>query len=106
MDTFIHIVMQLLYFSQRAQPDIRNADSFLCGRLQQLDVDNYKKMVQVIKYLQGTMDLLLRLHSHDTGKVKWWVNASYAVHPDMKGHIGGTLWVSIQHLFKAKIGHP
>ena len=32
-ETFMHIVMQLLYLSQRARPDIRTAVSFLCGRL-------------------------------------------------------------------------
>ena len=32
-DMYVRLVMQLLYLSQRARPDIRTAVSFLCGRL-------------------------------------------------------------------------
>ena len=48
---FIHMVMQLLYLSQRGRPDIQTAVSFLCGRLHQADKDNYKKAARVVKYL-------------------------------------------------------
>lgn len=90
-DDFVHVVMQLLYLSQRARPDIRTAVSFLCGRLQYADADDYKKVGRVIKYLRGTIDLPLRLQGDGSGVLRWWVDASFAVHPDMKGHTGGTL---------------
>ena len=32
----------------------------------------------------------LKLESDGSGVIRWWVDASYAVHPDMKGHTGGT----------------
>ena len=83
--------MQLLYLSQRCQPDIRTAVSFLCGRLHHADGDDYKKVARVVKYLRATIDLPLILRRDETGVVKWWVDASYAVHPDMKVHTGGTL---------------
>jgi hypothetical protein len=83
--------MQLLYLSQRARPDIRTAVSFLCGRLTKPDQDDYKKLARVIKYLDSTVDMALVLAADDTGKIKWWVDASYAVHTDMKSHTGGTL---------------
>ena len=28
---------------------------------------------------------------HDEGNVKWWIDASYVVHPDMRGHTGATM---------------
>ena len=56
-DSFVHIVMQLLYLSQRARPVIQMAVSFLCGPLSMLDVDDYKKAHRVIKYLRGTVDM-------------------------------------------------
>lgn len=90
-ETFVHVVMQLLYISQRARPDIRTAVSFLCGRLQHADADDYKKAGRVIKYLRGTIDMPLTLRGDGTGIIKWWIDASYAVHPDMKGHTGGTM---------------
>jgi hypothetical protein len=88
---FVHLVMQLLYLSQRARPDVRTAVSFLCTRLQKPDRDDYKKLARAMKYLQGTVDLALTLSSDGRGMLAWWVDASYAVHPDMKGHTGGVL---------------
>ena len=88
---FVRIVMQLLYLSQRARPDLRTAISFLCTRLQQPDTDDYKKLSRVIKYLQATVDLPLVLSADDSGLIRWWMDAAFAVHPDMKGHTGGTM---------------
>jgi hypothetical protein len=90
-EIFVHIVMQLLYLSQRARPDIRTAVSFLCGRLTKADEDDYKKLARVLKYLDSTVDMPLVLAADDAGKIRWWVDASYAVHADMKSHTGGTL---------------
>lgn len=70
-DSFVHIVMQLLYLSQRARPDIRMAVSFLCGRLSKPDMDNYKKTHQVIKYLRSTVDMPLRLSRDGHGVIQW-----------------------------------
>ena len=55
------------------------------------DVDDYKKLERVIKYLCGTPDLALTLEADDMHVVKWWVDASFAVHTDMKSHTGGTM---------------
>ncbi len=89
---FVHYVMQLLYLSQRGRPDIRTAISFLCTRLQQPDVDDYKKLIRVLTYLQGTIDLVLTLATDEGGfNIRWWVDAAYAVHSNMRGHTGGTM---------------
>lgn len=88
---FVHLVMQLLYLSQHACPDIQTAMSFLCSRLKCPDQDDYKKLGRVMKYLQATLDLPLILSADGSGRIRWWVDASFAVHPDMKGHTGGTL---------------
>jgi hypothetical protein len=90
-EIYVHIVMQLLYLSQRARPDIHTAVSFLCGRLTKPDEDDYKKLARVLKYLDSTVDMPLVLAADDTGKIRWWVDASYAVHADMKSHTGGTM---------------
>jgi hypothetical protein len=90
-ETFVHITMQLLYLSQRARPDIRTAVSFLCGRLRHPDEDDYKKLARVVKYLDGSVDMSLVLSADGSGTLRWWIDASYATHDDMKGHTGGTL---------------
>ena len=68
-ETFVHIVMQLLYLSQWDRPDIQTAVSFLCRRLNKPDTDDYKKTARVVKYLQGTLDLPLVLRSDGSGIV-------------------------------------
>jgi hypothetical protein len=90
-DTYVHMVMQLLYLSQRARPDIRTAISFLCGRIKAPDEDDYKKLIRLVKYLQSTKYMVLCLSADSLSKIYWSVDASFAVHPDMKGHTGGTM---------------
>jgi hypothetical protein len=48
-EIFVHMVMQLLYPSQRAGPDVRTAVSFLCTRLQHPDRDDYRKLGLLVK---------------------------------------------------------
>ena len=88
---FVHLVMQGLYLSQRGRPNICTAISFLCGRLHSPDEDDYKKLTRMIRYLHGTKDLILTLWANNDGIVRWWIDESYAVHEDMKGHTGATL---------------
>ena len=88
---FHRMVMQLLYLSQRARPDLRPAVSFLCKRTTKADRDDWHKLTRVMRYLQSSDDLKLRLSADGSGQLRWWVDASFGVHVDMKGHTGGTL---------------
>ena len=88
---FVHLVMQGLYLSQRGPPDIRTAISFLCSLLQNPDKDDYKKLTWLVRYLRGSKELILTLRANNDDIIRWWIDASYAVHNDMKGHTGATL---------------
>ena len=88
---FVHLVMQGLYLSQRGRPDIRTAIAFLCSRLRNPDEDDYKKLIRMMQYLRGTKSMVLTLRANDDGTIRWWIDASYAIHADMKGHTGATL---------------
>ena len=37
------------------------------------------------------MDISLEADSMDT--IRWWINAAYGVHPDLKGHSGGMIFL-------------
>jgi hypothetical protein len=99
--TFHKIVMQLQYLSQRARPDIRTAVSFLCKRVSAPDEDDYKKLTRVMRYLQKTIYLKLKLESYGSGLM---VDASYGVHADMKGHTGGTMSMGKGSIYSVATG--
>jgi len=60
--------------------------AFLCTRVQSPDVDDYKKLTRVMKYICSTRGITLTMEAGD--RLKWWVDSSYAVHPDMRSHSG------------------
>jgi hypothetical protein len=55
------------------------------------DVDDYKKLSRVMKYLRGTRDIILTLEADDMHVLKWWVDGAYAVHDDMRSHTGAVM---------------
>jgi uracil-DNA glycosylase len=44
--------------------------------------------MRVIKFLNGTREENLTLRADELQVVKWYVEASFAVHPDVKSHTG------------------
>jgi hypothetical protein len=44
-----------------------------------------------MQYLCGTSTMVLTLEATSLQLIKWWINASFAVHPNMKGHTGGAM---------------
>lgn len=87
---FHTMTAKLLFMSKRARPDLQQAVAFLTTRVRKPDSDDYKKLSRVIKYLRADPHLPLTLEADDTRVMKWWVDASFAVHPDMKSHTGAT----------------
>jgi hypothetical protein len=89
---FFHAtVAKLLFLCKRGRPDIQTAIAFLCTRVQHPTKHDHNKLARVIKYLRGTCKLVLCLSADNLNIIKWWVDASYAVHNDMRSHTGGTM---------------
>jgi hypothetical protein len=88
---FHHHVAKLLFLCKRARPDIQTAVAFLCTRVKGPDTDDYKKLTRVVRYIRGTLEMPLALEANNMHIVKWWVDASFVVHPDMKSHTGGIM---------------
>ena len=61
----------------------------LCTRVKCPDEDDYKKLARVMKYLRRTRHLGLTLQGDDLQVMKWWVDAAFAVHPNLRSHTGG-----------------
>jgi hypothetical protein len=58
---FHHTVVQLLFMATRARQDIQTPVAFLTTRVKNPDEDDWGKLKWVLKYLNGTKYLKLRL---------------------------------------------
>jgi hypothetical protein len=90
-DEYHRLTAKLLYLCKRARPDLQPTVAFLTTRVTQPDNDDWKKLTRAIRYLRDSRDLYLTLEADDGIDIKWWIDASFAVHPDMRSHTGGTL---------------
>ncbi len=79
---FHHTVAQLLFMSTRARCNIQMAVAFLTTRVKSPDKDDWGKLKRVLKYLDGTKCLKLKLSVDDLGLLKWYVDGSHNVHWD------------------------
>lgn len=85
---FHTIVAKLLYMSKRTRIDIMTAVSFLCTRVREPTVEDLAKLTRVLKYLNGTVNHYIILSIGDDFEIIVYVDASFAIHMDGKGHTG------------------
>jgi hypothetical protein len=81
-------VAKALFACKRSRPDIHTAVTLLCTRVKDPNQNDWKKLVRLLHYLNGTRKDVLVLGIDDIAVVKWFVDASFAVHPDFKSHTG------------------
>ena len=86
-----YLVAKLLYLGKRTRPDLLTAISFLCTRIQNPDVDDFKKLGRCLRYLRDSKHLSLTLEADDMTVIQWWIDASFATHPNCRSHTGATL---------------
>jgi hypothetical protein len=83
---FHHTVAQLLFMCTRAQQDIQTAVAFFTTRMKNPDKDDWGKLKRILKYLNGTKYLKLKLNVDSLTRLKWYVNGLHNVHADCRGH--------------------
>jgi hypothetical protein len=86
---FRNLVAKTLYATNRARPDTCTAIAFLTKRVSELHKDDWTKLVHLMRYIRDTHTMPLILSANGSGILKWWVDASFAVHPNMRGYSGG-----------------
>ena len=62
--------------------------AFLATRVKKPGVDDWEKLVRVIRYLKGTKHMKLTPSMDNINMIRWWVDASDRTHDDCKGHSG------------------
>ena len=73
-DEFHTTVAKGLFLCKRARPDLQPTIPFLCTRVKNPDVDDWKKLLHMLKYLENTKDLVRTLEA-DKGDIllcKWY----------------------------------
>jgi hypothetical protein len=90
-ELFHSLVAKILFATKRARPDTGTAILFLMTRVQESSQEDWKKLGHLIKYLRGTQDLVLTLGARGDSVLRWWIDGSHGVHPNMRGHTGGGL---------------
>lgn len=88
---FHHIVAKALFVCKRARPDIQLTVGFLSTRVRAPTETDWRKLKRLVQYLRGTSELGLVLEAEKGQIVKWWIDASFAVHGDMRSQSGATM---------------
>ena len=82
---------QALFACKRGRPDICPAVAFLTTRVREPNESDWKKLVRMVRFLRDTKEDVLTLESDGTKNTRWYADASFAVHPNMRSHTGGAM---------------
>ena len=85
---FHSVFAKLLWVGIKTRPDILVALSFLGKRTTVADEDDWTKLERLLSYLESTINMPLTLGIDDLHIVKWWADAAFGVHKDLKSHSG------------------
>jgi len=88
-EVFHTTVAKGLFACKRARPDIHTAIAVLCTRVRSPNRDDWRKLIHLLHYLNGTKEDVLTLSSNNLHELNWYVDSSFGVHPDFKSHTGG-----------------
>ena len=77
--------------SKRSRPNIQPTIAVLATQVKEPTTDDWKKLLQLMKYINGTRSYSLTLSADDLHVVKWYVDASFAVHPNFRSHSGAVM---------------
>ena len=87
-ELYHRLVAKFLYAAKRAGPGIQVAVAFLCRKVPCPNKDDYKKLGRLVRYVKGSTHTPLVIGYDNTCNLVWSIDASFAVHMDMKSHTG------------------
>ena len=90
---FQNLVVKTICATRQVRPDTCTSILFLTMRVRESDEDDWKKLVWMMQYLAGMQTLPLILSANGIGILKWWVDAYFAFHPNIRGHSRGGIYM-------------
>ena len=89
---FHSVASKSFLVAKRSRPNIQPSLSYLCTRVLKSNTLDWKKLKRFLQFINCTIDEKLTLSADKRLTfMKCWVDASYAIHPDIRGHTGGCL---------------
>ena len=76
---------------KRERPDIETTIEFLIKRVSKSDTEDQKKLKRVLGFLKATIDDLRVIGASSLTDIMTWVDASHAVHENMRSHMRGIM---------------
>jgi hypothetical protein len=67
------------------------SSAFLTTRVRAPNTNDWEKLFHLMEYLRGDHDRPLVLVADNNRLLMWYVDTSFAVHPNMRGHTGSGL---------------
>ena len=87
-EIFNTITEKVMFLWKGARLDIQPTIVILCSRSKNPNEGYTNKLTGPTKYLNRTREMILTLSSDNTRIIKWYVNATFAVHTYFKSHTG------------------
>ena len=69
-------------------PNVETLIAFLTTRIKQPDKDDWGKLRYDLMYPKGTLYMKWYLSADKLANIFWWVDGSFRVHCNFKGHTG------------------
>ena len=83
--------MQCIFLCKRGRQDIARGISFLTTRVKKPCQKDWRKLKKVINFLKGSIEKMLTLIVGNKQTIQWCIDALFAVHKDLKSHIGACM---------------
>ena len=84
---YLSLLMSAMFLAKRTRPDILAPVCILATRVQAPDEEDMTSLLRVYEYLKGTCDMGIR-YKPESLELVYWIDASYNLHQDSRGHSG------------------
>ena len=85
-DGFHTYVAKGLFASTRGRPDSHTVVLLMMTRVKEPRESDWEKLLHYMRFMKHTKDAVLTLSADNLHVIKWYVDASFAVHPDSRSH--------------------
>ena len=90
-EIFHSVTAKLLFIMKRARPDIETAVSYLMTRVSKSNEKDWEKLRRCLGFIKGTIKDQRIIGADSLRDLHVWVDASHAVHENIRGHTGDTM---------------